>query len=126
MHDQLTDGRSFRLFNVQDDFNREGLGIEVDFSLPAERVAHELDQIIEWQGKPACLRCDNGPEYISHTLLEWAKRRQITLIHTQPGNPQQNAYVEGYNWTVRYNWLRQHLFNNLEEVQQGATDWLWA
>ncbi len=52
MHDQLADGRSFRLFNVLDDFNREGLAIEVDFSLPAERVVRALDQIIEWRGKP--------------------------------------------------------------------------
>ena len=49
MHDQLADGRSIRLFNVVDDFNREGLGIEVDFSLPAERVIRALDQIIEWR-----------------------------------------------------------------------------
>lgn len=126
MHDQLTDGRSFRLFNVLDDFTREGLGIEVDFSLPAERVARALDQIIEWRGKPACLRCDNGPEYISNTLLEWARKRQITVIHTQPGCPQQNAYIERYNRTVRYDWLTQQLFDNLEEAQQGATQWLWT
>lgn len=126
MHDQLADGRSIRLFNVVDDFNREGLGIEVDFSLPAERVIRALDQIIEWRGKPDNLRCDNGPEYIGKTLLEWAAQRQITLIHIQPGNPQQNAYVERYNRTVRYDWLAQHLFENLEEVQQGATAWLWT
>ena len=126
MHDQLADGRCLRLFNVIDDFNREGLGIEVDFSLPAERVTRVLDQIIEWRGKPACLRCDNGPEYISKTLLEWAAKRHITLIHTQPGNPQQNAYVERYNRTVRYDWLTQNLFESLEEVQHGATAWLWT
>ncbi|XVN75130.1 IS3 family transposase ISXac2 [Oligella sp. MSHR50489EDL] len=126
MHDQLADGRSLRLFNVIDDFNREGLGIEVDFSLPAERVTRVLDQIIEWRGKPACLRCDNGPEYISKTLLEWAAKRHITLIHTQPGNPQQNGYVERYNRTVRYDWLAQNLFESLEEVQLGATAWLWT
>jgi len=50
MHDQLSDGRSFRLFNVLDDFNREGLGIEVDLSLPSARVIRALDQIIEWRG----------------------------------------------------------------------------
>ena len=126
MHDQLADGRCLRLFNVIDDFNREGLGIEVDFSLPAERITRVLDQIIEWRGKPACLRCDNGPEYISKTLLEWAAKRHITLIHTQPGNPQQNAYVERYNRTVRYDWLTQNLFDSLEEVQHGATAWLWT
>ena len=51
MHDQLNDGRSYRLLNVIDDFNREGLGIEVDFSLPAERVIRSLEQIIEWRGQ---------------------------------------------------------------------------
>lgn len=126
MHDQLADGRSIRLFNVVDDFNREGLGIEVDFSLPAERVTRALDQIIEWRGKPACLRCDNGPEYIGKTMLEWAIKQRITLIHTQPGNPQQNAYVERYNRAVRYDWLAQNLFSSLEEVQFGATAWLWT
>ena len=50
MHDQLADGRTFRLFNVIDDFNREGLGIEVDFSLPSLRDTRALDQIIEWRG----------------------------------------------------------------------------
>src|SRR5690554_5718718 len=58
MHDHLADGRSIRLFNVVDDFNREGLGIEVDFSLPAERVIRALDQIIEWRGKPDNLHCE--------------------------------------------------------------------
>lgn len=61
MHDQLYDGRSFRLFNVIDDFNREPLGIEVDFSLPSERVIRALKQIIEWRGKPAVIRCDMAP-----------------------------------------------------------------
>jgi putative transposase len=60
MHDQLSDGRSIRLFNVIDDFNREGLGIEVDFSLPSERVIRSLEQIIECRGRPNKLRCDNG------------------------------------------------------------------
>jgi len=63
--DQLTHGRSFRTFNVLDDFNRDGLGIEVDVSLPSERVTRTLDQIIEWRGKPRKIRCDNGPENIS-------------------------------------------------------------
>ena len=69
MHDQLQDGRSFRLFNVIDDFNREALGIEADFSLPSERVIRSLEQIIEWRGKPTSLRCDNGPEYVSGALI---------------------------------------------------------
>lgn len=126
MHAKLSDGRSFRTFNVIDDFNREGLAIEVDISLPAERVIRSLDQIIEWRGKPRAIRCDNGPEYISHILKKWAEKHQVALMFIQPGNPQQNAYVERYNRTVRYDWLNQYIFSSIEEVQLSATKWLWT
>ena len=126
MHDQLSDGRNFRLFNVLDDFNREGLGIEVDLSLPAARVIRSLDRIIEWRGKPSAIRCDNGPEYISSALQQWAEQHGIRLDYIQPGNPQQNAYVERYNRTVRYDWLAQLLFESIEEAQESATRWLWT
>lgn len=126
MHDQLVYGRSYRLFNVIDDYNREGLAIEVDFSLPASRVVRVLDQIIEWRGKPRQLRCDNGPEYISATLASWADKHDIELQFIQPGKPQQNAYIERYNRTVRYDWLGQYLFDSIEEVQDHATKWLWT
>jgi len=126
MHDQLADGRSFRLFNVIDDYNREGLGIEVDLSLPSLRVIRALDQIIEWRGKPSMIRCDNGPEYVSQSLADWAENRGIRLEFIQPGQPQQNAYVERYNRTVRYDWLAHYLFDSIEEVQAFATNWLWT
>jgi putative transposase len=126
MADQLADGRSFRALNVLDDFNREGLGIEVDLSLPALRVARTLDQIIEWRGKPGAIRVDNGPEYISGTLVAWAERRGIMLSYIQPGKPQQNAYVERYNRTVRQEWLGQHIFESIKEAQDTATEWLWT
>lgn len=71
MHDQLENGRSFRLFNVIDAFNKEGLAIDVDLSLPASRVIRSLDQIIEWRDKPTQIRCDNGPEFISHLLANF-------------------------------------------------------
>lgn len=126
MHDQLADGRSYRVFNVIDDFNREGLVMEVGLSLPAARVIRALEQMIEWRGKPQVIRCDNGPEYISGQLLAWAAKQGIRLEHIQPGKPQQNAYVERYNRTVRYDWLNQHLFDSIEEVQDFATRWLWS
>ena len=126
MADRLGDGRQFRLLNVLDDFNREGLGIEIDFSLPAERVVRALNQIIEWRSAPKTIRVDKGPEYISGALMEWAENRGITLAHIQPGKPQQNAYVERYNRTVRHEWLDLYIFESIEEVQQIATEWLWS
>jgi len=126
MHDNLSDSRSFRLFNVIDDYNREGLEIEADFSLPSQRVIRSLERIIEWRGKPKIIRCDNGPEYISTALQNWAKKQKIKLEYIQPGKPQQNAYIERYNRTVRYDWLNQYIFNTIEEVREFATKWLWV
>ena len=57
--ERLSDGRNFRTFNVIDDYNREGLGIEVDLSFPALRVIRSLERTIEWRGKPETIRCDN-------------------------------------------------------------------
>lgn len=126
VHDQLGDGRAFRAFNVIDDFNREGLGIEVDLSLPADRVTRALDQIIEWRGKPLAIRLDNAPEYRGSVMEEWAKAHGIDLRFIQPGKPQQNGYVERYNRTVRYDWLNQHIFDSIEHAQEEATKWLWT
>jgi len=126
MHDQLSNGRCYRLLNVIDDYNREALGIEVDFSLPAARVVRALEQIIQWRGKPAAIRCDNGPEYVSKVLTDWAAKQQIKLDFIQPGHPEQNAYIERFNRTARYDWLNQTLFDCIEQVQAEATAWQWT
>ncbi len=126
MHDPLADGRTFRLFNVIDDYHREGLTIEVDFSLPSERGIRALDQLMAWRDKPWAIRCDHGPEYLSQLLIDWAKSHGMTLPYLQPGKPQQNAYVERDNRIVRYDWLNQHRFTRISEVQDFATRWLWT
>jgi len=124
MADQLADGRSIRTLNVLDDINREGLGIEVDFSLPALHVVRSLNRIIEWRGRPDRIRVANGPEYVSGLLMERAEKRGIRIEYIQPGKPQQNAYIERYNRTVRHEWLDQNIFGTIEEAQDQATKWL--
>ena len=75
MSDALTDGRLIRTFNVMDDCNREGLSIDVDLSMPATRVIQSLERLTQWRGKPRAIRCDNGPEYMSQKLKNWAQER---------------------------------------------------
>jgi transposase InsO family protein len=87
------DGRSYPLFNVVDDCNREGLGIDVDVSLRSERFIGAVTQIIEWRGKPSQIRYDNGPEYIDSTLIVWAENQGIKLVSIQSSNLQQGAYT---------------------------------
>jgi len=124
MSDALSNGRTFRTLNVIDDFNREALWIEVDTSLPAERVVRVLDQLLDWRGKPACIRMDNGPELISQRLESWAKDHHIELLHIQPGKPAQNAYIERFNRTYREDVLDAYLFDDLQEVRHITERWL--
>lgn len=67
-----------------------------------------------------------GPEYTSSKLMIWAEKQGIALKHIQPGKPQQNAYVERCNRTIRHEWLDLDIFETIEEAQQIATDWLWT
>ena len=94
MYLQLPDGRAYRRFNIINDYNREGLTIDVGFSLPTERMIRLLDQLIEWSGKPKAIRCDNGSADISHTLIKRAKKQNITINYIQPGQPGRDAFVE--------------------------------
>jgi len=125
MSDSLSDGRKLRTFNVLDDYNREGLAIDIDLSLPSERVIRSLEQVIEWRGKPSAIRCDNGPEFISRQLVDWAIKNKITLLFIQPGKPTQNAYIERFNRTARHEWLDLHQLESVEHAQYLATQWLW-
>ena len=117
MQDAFTDGSSFRTFNVLDDYNREGLGIEVDKSLPVLRVIRSLEQIIEWRGKPKAIRCDNGPEYISGQLMDWARQRGIILQYIQQGKPQHNGC--GATITTGPTWPLEEL-PPIQKLEQAA------
>ena len=121
MSDSLTSGCAFRTLNIIDDFNREALWIEVDTSLPAERVIRVLEMLMAWRGTPQQIRMDNGPELISHRLENWSREHHITLAHIQPGKPAQNAYIERFNRTFREDVLDAYLFGSLSEVREIRT-----
>jgi putative transposase len=124
MSDSLSNGRAIRTLNILDDYNREALWIEVDTSLPAERVVCVLEDLLLWRTRPKHIRMDNGPELISQRLENWAKEKQIELLHIQPGKPAQNAYVERFNRTFREDVLDAYSFDSLEEVREITQHWL--
>jgi putative transposase len=126
MSDSLTDGRPYRTLNVIDDFNREGLAIEIDHSLPSERVVRVLDQIAQERGYPKKLRSDNGPELIAAALERWAARHGVEQTPIQPGKPTQNAYIERFNRTYREEVLDVYAFSSLDEVRDESTRWQYV
>jgi len=123
MSDSLENGRKFRTLNILDDFNREVLWIEIDTSLPAERVIRVLDMLAFWHGYPQQLRVDNGPEFISHKLADWAEQNKVLLDFIEPGNPAQNAYIERFNRTYREDVLDAYLFDSIQEVRAITEEW---
>ena len=124
MSDALMCGRRFRTFNVVDDFNREALAIEIDLSLPAPRVIRVLERVSLFRGYPEKLRVDNGPEFISLALADWAEENNVMLDFIQPGKPTQNSYIERCNRTYRDELLDLYLFRTLREVRQMTEDWM--
>lgn len=124
MSDALYGGRKFRTLNIIDEGNREGLMIDVAFSIPSTRVIRALDRLVSIYGRPAALRMDNGPELISEALAAWCEERKITMHHIQPGKPDQNAYIERFNRSYREEVLDAYLFGSIEEVQSISDEWL--
>jgi putative transposase len=101
MSDALVSGQKLRIFNVIDDFNREGLGILVGTSMPSKKITDYLDCIAEHRSYPEIIRCDNGPELISKDFLKWAQKHRTIIQHIEPGKPSQNAFIERFNRTYR-------------------------
>jgi putative transposase len=124
MADALWSGRRFRTFNVIYEFNREGLRIEVDTSLPVARVIRALNELVEVRGAPLPIRLDNGSEFIAHASAQWAQSKGIALNHIQPGKPMQNAYVDRFNKNYRTEVPDCYVFESLKEVREMTADWL--
>jgi putative transposase len=123
MGDTLYSARRYRIFNVIDAGNCEAFAIEVDVSLPSERVVAVLDQLEAIHGARRRARCDNGPEFVAEALRVWCERHGITLVLIQPGMPNQNAYIERFNRTYRTEILDAWVLTTLEEVRDLSEAW---
>jgi len=123
MHDALYYGNRFRTLNIIDEGTRECLAIEVDTSLPADRVIRVLERLKEERGQPQQIRVDNGPELISVNLLNYFEYNDIALCHIQPGKPQHNGFIERFNGSFRREFLNAYLFESLSQVREIA--WFW-
>ena len=124
MSDSLYQGRRFRTLNILDEGVREALAIEIDTSLPAERVVRTLQQLIIWRGCPKAIRLDNGPELTAQRFTTWCAVMGIELRHIQPGKPNQNAFIERFNRSYRTEVLNGWLFASLDEVREITHQWI--
>ena len=126
MSDQLSSGRRIRLFNVIDDFTKQCHAITVDTSIGGHRVARELTRLIDLNGRPEFIVCDNGTEFTSMAMFDWAQRSGIGLQFIQPGKPSQNGFCEAFNSRLRDECLNESLFSSLREAQEITERWRYA
>jgi putative transposase len=123
LSDSLFDGRRFRVLTIVDNVSRVSPAIEVDFSLTGVRVVRVLERLAETVGVPQVLTVDNGPEFISKALDEWAYRRGVKIEFSRPGTPTDNPFVESFNGHFREECLDQHWFASLAEARMIIDAW---
>ena len=124
MSDTLYDGRRIRALTIIAEGNREGLDIAVGISLPSRRVMRVLEDLVMVHGRPVAVRVDNGPEFLAQSFVEWAAAHRVAVHYSQPGKPDQNAYIERFNGTYRVEVLDANRFETLADVRAETERWL--
>ena len=124
VHDQLSDGRRFRILNVIDDVTKECLAAIADTSISGRRVARELDAVVAWRGKPDLIVSDHGTEFTSNAMLAWSQERRIAWHFIAPGKPMQNGICEAFNGRMRDELLNETIFYDLGHARDALARWV--
>jgi putative transposase len=97
--------------------------IEIDFSLNGRRVVEVLERLKGSCGLPKVIKVDNGSEFISKAMDEWAHRNGVKLDFSRPGKPTDNAFIESFNGRLRQECLNQNWFTTLDDAKQIVETW---
>ena len=123
VQDQFADGRRFRILNVIDDVTKESLAAVVDTSISGRRVAREPTALIERRGRPGVIVSDNGTEFTSNAILEWAEKMRVQWHYIAPGKPMQNGNCEAFNGRMRDELLNETLFFGIDHARVAVARW---
>jgi putative transposase len=121
--DQFTDCRRFRVLTVIDDCTRECIALVADTSLSGSRVARELNQLMLQRGAPKMVVSDNGTEFTSNAILNWADEAKVEWHYIAPGKPMQNGFIESFNGKLRDEKLNDTLFSTLHQARVELATW---
>jgi len=121
--DSFGASKKFRILAVIDDCTRECLCLVADTSLSGARVARELSALIRVYGKPGCIVSDNGTEFTSRAILKWADENEVPWHYIDPGKPQQNAFIESFNGSLRDELLNEEIFDSLDDARRKLALW---
>jgi putative transposase len=123
MADQLYSGRGLRILTIVDNFSRESLALKVGLSIKGDDVVEVLDSLIRDRGAPRSIRVDNGTEFTSVVMDQWAYWHGVVLDFTRPGKPTDNAFIEAFNSRLRQECLNENWFLSLADAQEKVEAW---
>ena len=123
--DAFMSGRKFRTLNLMDGFTRAALEIEPDTSLPGARVVRVLEGLKQQGRKPEVIVIDNGPEFVSQVVDQWAYQNGVQLHFITPGRPMENGYIESFNGKFRDECLNENWFFDLADARRKIAEWKW-
>ncbi len=124
VHDQMANGRRFRVLNVVDDVTRQCLAAIPDTSISGQRVARELTALISVRGKPGMIVSDHGTEFTSNAIFRWTKDHAVDWHYIAPGKPMQNGFIESFNGRMRDELLNETLFFGLDHAREAIAEWI--
>ena len=121
--DELGWGHRFRVLTLVDHFSRVSPALEVGSGMSGQKVADVLTRLSMTVGMPEVIRVDNGPEFTSKALDQWAYCNGVHLDFISPGKPVENAFIESFNASFRKECLNAHWFQTLEDAKQTIEQW---
>lgn len=121
--DWCANGQRLKLLTIIDEYTRECLALAVHTSIKAQAVIKVLAGLVAERGAPACIRSDNGPEFIAQALKEWLAAHQVNTLYIAPGSPWQNAFGESFNGRLRDECLNAEWFYNLAQARVVIEQW---
>ena len=121
--DRTEDGRNIKILNIVDEFSRLNVSLEMGRHFRAADVIAALGRAMLEYGIPACLRADNGPEFIAKKLKAWIAESGLGIVYIDPGCPWQNPYVESFHNIMRNECLNRELFMHILEAKVVIEDW---
>jgi putative transposase len=123
VHDRLADGRAFRVLTILDEGTREAPALVAARSLSGAHVVAALDRLAASRGLPQTIAVDNGTEFTSRALDQWADERGVHLHFSRPGKPNDNAFIESFNSRLRDESLNEHWFTSMRDAARKIEAW---
>lgn len=121
--ERLVDGRWFRILTVVDQYTRACLCIHAERSQTGEKVAEQLQRLIELRGGPESITSDNGAEFTGRAMDNWAHQAGVKLNFIRPGKPVENGYIESFNGRLRDECLNVEVFLDLADARRKLDTW---